>query len=760
MAKLREAIALQQRGQLAQAEALYREILVRTPAHFDALHLMGVLQYQQGRFQAAAALIQRAIAQDPRHPAAYSNLGAVLQKLGRFDEALACYDRALLLKPGYAEAVVNRGNAFQDMKRYEDALASYDRALALNPGYAEALFNRGNTLQDLGRHEEALASFDRAIVLRPDYAEAHLRRGDALQDLERHEEALACYDRALSLRPEYAKALNNRGAALRELRRLDGALSSLDQALALDPHYPEVLNNRGATLQALLRPEDALACYDRALAQRPDYATALHNRGTALAELQRYSEAAQSFARLVALDPDYDYAIGNLLKCYLHCCAWEHVPSLVGRVADAVDRGRRAVVPFSFLAMSSSEASQLACARTYVADRCPAAPQPLWNGERYAHDRIRLAYLSADFHDHATAYLMAELFELHDRRRFEIAAISFGPDTGGRMRARLERSFERFVDVRARSDREVARMLRESETDIAVDLKGFTANARAGILSHRPAPVQVSYLGFPGTLGADTIDYIIADRHVIPPGHEAFYAEKVVRLPDCYQVNDSTRRIMDRTPTRAEIGLPAEGFVFCCFNSHYKISPRIFDVWMRLLQRVRDSVLWLLEDDPAASRNLKDEAARRGVAAERLVFAPRLSLDEHLARHRLADLFLDTLPYNAHTTASDALWAGLPVLTCVGHAFAGRVAGSLLAAAELPELITQSLDEYEALGLRLATTPALLAQVRAKLALHRRDCALFDTGRFRRHIESAYVRMWERYRRAEAPASFDVPVIS
>ncbi|HEY7944923.1 MAG TPA: tetratricopeptide repeat protein [Casimicrobiaceae bacterium] len=756
MAKLRDAIAFQQRGQLAQAEALCREILDRTPAHFDALHLMGVLQYQQGRYPAAAELVQSALAENPNHPGAYSNLGAVLRKLGKFDEALACYDRALLLRPGHAETLLNRGNAFQDMKRYEDALASYDRALALKPDYAEAFLNRGNTLQDLGRHEDALACFDRALSLKPEYPEAHLNRGDALQDLKRHEEALACYDRALASRPDYAKALNNRGAALRELGRHDDALLSLDRALSVNPDYLEALNNRGATLQRLLRPEDALACYDRALALKPGYAKALHNRGTALAELQRYGDAARSFAELIALDPDYDYAIGNLLGCYLHCCAWESVSSLAQRVASAVDRGGRAIVPFPFLAVSSSEASHLRCSRTYVADRYPASPEAMWQGQRYRHDRIRVAYLSADFHDNATAYLMAELFELHDQDRFEITAISFGPDTGGPMRQRLQRSLGQFVDVRAKSDREVARMLREAEIDIAVDLKGFTANSRTGILSHRPAPLQVSYLGFPGTMGAEYIDYIIADRQVIPPGHEVFYVEKVVRLPDSYQVNDSKRRIAERTPARAEAGLPGDGFVFCCFNSSYKIAPDVFDVWMRLLEGVQGSVLWLLDDNAAASLNLKHEAARRGVAADRLVFAPRLNLDEHLARHRLADLFLDTLPYNAHTTASDALWAGLPVLTCTGSAFAGRVAGSLLTAAGLPELITRSLEDYEALGLRLATTPALLPAIRVRLALRRDDCPLFDAGRFRRHIESAYGQMWERHQQGKPPAGFDL----
>jgi predicted O-linked N-acetylglucosamine transferase (SPINDLY family) len=395
----------------------------------------------------------------------------------------------------------------------------------------------------------------------------------------------------------------------------------------------------------------------------------------------------------------------------------------------------------------------------YIADRFPRAARPLSLGRRDRHEKTRIAYLSANFHEHAVAYLAAGLFEAHDRQRFEITAVSFGPAAQGGIRDRLERAFDRFVDVGGDSDEEVAQMLAAAEVDIAVDLTGHTADSRTGILAHRPAPVQVNFLGYPGTLGAEYIDYIIADRFVIPPGEDAFYSERVVRLPDSYQVNDAKRRIAEGTPSRADAGLPETGFVFCCFNNNFKITPEIFDVWMRLLSQVDGSVLWLLEDTATAAANLRSEALRRGVDAERLVFAPRRAQDEHLARHRLADLFVDTLPYNAHTTASDALWAGLPLVTCMGSTFAGRVAGSLLHAAGLPELATRSLDEYETLALRLATTPPLLAAIRARLAEHRATCPQFDTDRFRRHLEAAYTTMLERHLAGLPPASFTVAAI-
>jgi predicted O-linked N-acetylglucosamine transferase (SPINDLY family) len=412
-----------------------------------------------------------------------------------------------------------------------------------------------------------------------------------------------------------------------------------------------------------------------------------------------------------------------------------------------------------FLGVSDSPHDQLLCSRTWARDKCPASPVPIWKGERYRHDRIRVAYLSADFRMHPMSYLIVGLFEHHDRGRFETIGISFGPDDRSEIRTRVKGAFEDFIDVRSKSDLEVARLMRELEVDIAVDLMGYTQYDRMGILALRPAPVQVSYIGFPGTMGADFIDYILADRFVIPEEHHACYTEKVVYLPDTYLANDSKRVIADRTPARAEAGLPEQGFVFCSFNNNYKISPPVFDVWMRLLDKVEGSVLWLLESNAVAVRSLRQEAANRGIAPERLVFAPIVKVEEHLARHRLADLFLDTLPYNAHTTACDALWAGLPVVTCLGTTFVGRVAASLLNAIGLNELITRSLEEYEALALELATNRKRLAGIKSKLAQNRETYPLFDTDRFRRHIEAAYTTMWERSQRGQPPESFAVAPI-
>ena len=698
---------------------------MRPPSNADATFQEAVRNHQLGDFARAAALYRKILARNPAHADALHLLGLIEAQAGKLAAAVDLMGRSVRIR-------------------------------AENPA---AWNNYGNALLGLGRAAQALDAYGRAIALQADYATAHLNRGNALRDLGRLEEALESYDRALTLEPDSADALCNRGNALRDLRRLREAIDSYDRALAGNPNLLEALCGRGAARKDLRQFDEALRDYERALALSPDYPTALNNFGDALFDLCRYEEATQKYERLLEVAPDYDYAAGYAVFARLRSCNWVDCAQYAQHLIHSVRKGQRAAVPFSFLAVSASPRDQLICARTHAAEKFPAIINPLWTGDRYGHDRIRVAYLSADFHDHATAYLTAELFESHDRRRFEVTAVSYGPDRPDTMRTRLRSAFDRFLDVAQRSDLEVSRLLRSLEIDIAVDLKGWTKDARPGILAYRPAPVQVSYLGFPGTLGTEFIDYVLADRNVIPPGDAVHFSEKVVYLPEVYQVNDSKRVIAPNAPTRADAGLPENGFVFCCFNNNYKITPPVFDVWMRLLRDVPGSVLWLFADNADACRNLQREAERRGVSGGSLVFAPRVPQAEHLARQVLADLFLDTLPYNAHTTASDALWAGLPLLTCTGSTFAGRVATSLLHAIGLPELITDDLRGYEARARQLAGVPDELKTLRAKLVRNRRTYPLFDTERFTKHLESAYCRMWERAEHSEPAIGFDVQPI-
>jgi len=681
-----------------------------------------VAVFQGGNLVEAERLCRVVLSTNSKYFEALHLLGMVAARRGRFEEADQLLSEAIRINPESAEAYSNHGNVQRAQGHPSEALESYERALALKPAFVHALNNRGSALKDLGRFDEGLESFDRALALKPDFAIAHYNRGAALSALKRHEEALASYDRALALKRDFAEALNNRGAAL----------------------------------SALKRNEEALASYDRALALRPAFAEALQNRGATLVYLGRHEAARKALEQALKLSPDLPFAKGTLLHSRMHCCDWRTYEDESKRVIADVRAGNRACEPFMFLAISDSPNDQLRCSRTWVRDQCPPSASAAWTGKRYRHDRIRVAYVSSDFRAHALGHLTAALFEQHDRERFEMIAVSLGADDHSAMRSRLKGAFDRFIDVRQHSDREVVKLMRGMEIDIAVDVNGFTTGARPGIFSLRPAPIQVNYLGYPGTIGANHIDYVIADEVVIPREHEAFYTEKVVYLPDTYQVNDSRRKIADRTPTRVEVGLPERGFAFCSFNNNYKITPQIFDAWMLLLRQVEGSVLWLLEGNATAQRNLRQEAALRSIDPNRLIFARRIAPEDHLARHRLADLFLDTLPYNAHTTTSDALWAGLPVLTCMGTTFPGRVAASLLHAIGLPELITHSLDEYESLALRLASDPTWLGEIRQKVARNRVGWPLFGTDRFRQHIEAAYLEMWERHQQGEPPASFAV----
>jgi predicted O-linked N-acetylglucosamine transferase (SPINDLY family) len=629
----------------------------------------------------------------------------------------------IALAPAFAETFSNRGNALQELKRFEEALASCDRAIALDPGYVGAWINRGIALGELRRFDQALASYNQAITLAPDHAAAFYNRGNALKEIMRFDEALADYDRAIALKSDYANAFHGRAVAIAELGHYDQALVNYNQAIAL----------------------------------KPDYADAFHGRGIALAELGHYDQALASYSQAMALAPDHKFAFSGIAGCAMKFCDWTRWGELSDELCHHARKRQSVISPFILLGYNDDAALHLSCAQNYVLDRFGATPQRIGYGPIWRNDKIRVAYLSSDFRRHAVAYLVAELFERHDRSRFEVIGVSFGPDDGSDMRSRLAAAFDRFVDVRMQGDQDVAQLINDLQVDIVVDLNGHTQHGRPGILAFRPAPIQVSYLGFPGTTGADFIDYIIADAIVLPFDQQPHYTEHIVHLPDCFQVNDRKRTIASHTPTRQELALPTEGVVFCCFNNTWKITPPVFDVWMRLLKGVAGSVLWLRRDNQYAEANLRNEAAARGIDPARLVFAgPLPHHGDHLARYSLADLFLDTLPYNAHTTASDALWSGLPVLTCRGKTFAGRVAPSLLTAVGLPELSTDSLEEYEALALRLAIDRTLRSGFRERLRKNRLQCSLFDTNRFCQHIEAAYTTMWGLWQRGERPRSFSV----
>jgi predicted O-linked N-acetylglucosamine transferase (SPINDLY family) len=690
----------------------------------DALHLLGVCETQLGRALSGLHWIGQSLALNPQQPVALTNQGNALLALKRWDAALAVYEQALRLLPEYALALYGCGNALAALGRNEEALANYDRTLTLSPGFLAALTARGRVLLKLQRYGHALIAFDQAIELAAASAQAHLGRASALLGLKRYAEGLRSIDRALQLAPNLAAAYAERGHLLGEQGETDAAIAAYDRALQLDP----------------------------------DLASAWSSRGLALSLKGRHADAAVSLRRALQVDRGQPYARGAALHAQLQICDWTEYTDRVHAVVESVRRGEPAEFPFSFLAVCDSPALQLQCARRFALLQGPRKG-PLWTGERYSHGRLRIAYVSADFLDHPTAYLMAGVFEKHDRSRFETVAISLRQDRDSAMTRRIKAAFERWFEVDEHGDQEIAQLIRSLEIDIVVDLMGYTGEHRVGIYAYRPAPIQVNYLGFPGTMGTSDIDYLIADHFLIPAEHRPAYSESIVYLPGCFQANDDCRLVAAEKPTRAQLGLPETGFVWSSFHSSYKLNPAVFEIWTRLLLAVPGSVLWLFGGTATVVANLRREAQRRGLDAERLLFAGSLPYPEHLARLSLADLCLDTFPFNGGATASDALWAGVPLLTYSGNSMAARMAGSLLHAMGLAELVTDSPQRYEQLALQLATTPGRLAEIRGTLARNRNSSDLFATDRFRRRLEYAYVAMMARHGAGLPAATLEVPVL-
>jgi protein O-GlcNAc transferase len=749
--------AYQDLNQFEEAVRSFDRAIELDPNYANAYFNRGIALRALGRLEDAIKSYDKALHLNARDAEAHNNKGIVLEEQNRLNEALESYNNAIFQNRDLVEAYANRGSVLRKLGKPDEALKSYDLAIRVKPGNAAAHYDKGNFLATLNRCGEALQNYDRAIQLDPNHVATHVSRGNALQTLGRLDEALLQYNRAIEIDHSCAEAYSNRGVVLFELGRLDEALKSYDRAIGIRPDYGEAHSNRGNALASLRRMEAAIESYDRAIRLKPDYPEPHANRGAALFELRRFEEALASYNRAIRLKPDFDFLMGGFLHASMTICDWSNYGSKLADFCARILRGEKVTTPFYALSLPISPSLHKKASEIWVESRYPKRGMLGEIAKRPSGQKIRVGYFSADFRDHPVALSMLDLFERHDRSRFELIAFSLGPDTDDEIRRKLSAAFDKFIDVQSMPDRDVAALARELEIDIAIDLNGFTSGARTGIFALRAAPIHVNYLGYPGTMGADYIDYLIADPTLIPASLQPDYAEKIVYLPNSFFPSDRTRKISDGVFERSEFGLPQNGIVFCCFNNHYKITPDVFDSWMRILGHAEGSVLWLREANDLATGNLKKAADVRGIDPERLVFASRKPLPEHLARHRLADLFLDTLPYNAHATASDALWAGLPVLTQIGETFAGRVAASLLNALDLPELIAASRESYEALAIELAGNPAKLASLKRKLARNRLEAPLFDTELFTRHIENAYTMMYERYQARLPPDHINVP---
>ena len=738
-------------GQFDRAVRFYNQALLIKPDYAQAhYNLAGTLQ-ELGQLDAAVKSYEKSLAINPDYAEAHNNLGNVLKDLEQLDAALKSYKNAIAIKPDYVEAHYSLGNTHQELGQLDDAVKSYKEVIDIEPDFAEMHNNLGVILKELNQKDAALKSLERAVAIKPGFAEAHNNLGNILKDLYQLDSSVKSYEKALALKPDYVDAHYNLGGAFKDLGQLEAAVKSYEKAVALKPDYADGHYNLGGAFKDLGQLEAAVKSYEKAVAHKPDYAEAHNNLGSVLKEQGQLDAAIKYYDHAMELKPDIYFTFGELLHTKMQLCIWDDLSSQLDELKNKINNSKKVINPFPLLALIDDPELQMKTAEIFVNEKYPQS-HVLSKIERYPkHKKIRVGYFSGDFHNHATMHLMAELFECHDKLCFELIAFSFGPNKQDQWRQRAFLSFDKFVDVRLKSDREISLLARKMEIDIAIDLKGYTRNCRPNIFAEGCAPIQVNYLGYPSTMAASYMDYLIADRTLIPEEKKHHYLEKIVYMPNSYQVNVSNRSISKNSLLRHELGLPSKGFVFCCFNNTYKITPPIFIGWMRILKAVEGSVLWLFENNNSTTENLKKEAMKFGISKDRFVFATHMPVEEHLNRIKQADLFIDTLPYNAHTTASDALRMGLPVLTCIGNSFASRVAASLLNAVNLPELITTTQEQYESLAIQLATHPEKLKIIKDKLVNNLPIAPLYDTPLFTQQLESAYLTMYERYQQGLDP---------
>ncbi|GAB6141657.1 hypothetical protein JCM14076_23860 [Methylosoma difficile] len=675
-----------------------------------------------GSLLQAKPLYEQVLQAQPKHFDALHYLGLILHQTGDNAEAIRLITQSIAINGNFASHN-NLANIYNAERNTAAAIGHYQKAIALKPDFADAYNNLGVVYKEQNNLLVAIAHYQKAITFNPQYAVAYCNLATALKDSNQLEAAVAHYQKAISLQPDYADAYNGLASALNKLNQFPEAIFNYQKAIALNPHSADAYCNLGHVLRLQKNLLGAIDCYQKALEIKPNLSDAL----------------------------------GNLFYSRQYCCDWTDYPITQQQMVNAVMQGVDGYKPLSFLAVTDSAQAQQQCALTFSQKYYPAQIPLVRKASPRPSNKIRIAYVSADFREHALSILMVELFELHDKNRFEVIAIALRPASKTDLGQRVKNAFSQFIEVADKSDSEVAQLMVDLEIDIAVDLMGFTANNRTAIFSYRPAPIQINYLGYPGSMSAEYIDYILADTYIIPHDFQQYYQEKIIYLPDCFQVNDRKRFIPPQIPTRAALGLPEQALVLCSFNNSYKFTPTFFRVWMAILKAVPHSVLWLFAGNPQVRDNLVREAQRQGVEEARLIFTQKVPYQHYLANYPLADLFLDTLPFNGGTTVSDALWMGVPVLTCSGQAFAARMAGSLLRALGLPELVTDNLADYQATAIKLATTPLLLADIRAKLAQNRHTYPLFKTDLFCRHLESAYQQAWQNYQNGQPPSSFAIP---
>lgn len=752
---LRGVIAAQtRRGE--EARSFFTSCLSHEPTNVDARLHLAMLLAGEGNLAAAYQAFEELVQLDPQLAIARIQLGEIERRRTNYEAALDHYNAALTIDKRLPQAHFGIAETERARGDLNKAIESYQAALASAPDRIEIHVNLGNCLRAAGRTDEAIECLQLAVKRQPKSAETHFCLAHALSDQKRFEEAIASNLKALELKPQFVPALMNLGIVFKESGDLENAIHCLQKAISLTPKNAELHMNLGNALLAANFAGKAIESYQTAARLNPVAAEVFSNLGRAYQRQGNLDKAVSAYQDALRLRPGDAAIAADLLHQSMHCCEWTRYDELLNVVMQAAEHQSSEINPFALVTMTTSARQQFLCIKKWSERRFLSTPLNSETKASFAaraRERIRIGYMSCDYRAHATSYLIAEMLERHDRERFEFFGYSIGPDRDSEVRQRVFAAFDKIHELSRASDAEVINKIADDEVDILVDLNGHTADARTQVLAARPAPIQVNYLGFPGTMGCDFMDYIVVDKFLTAVEQQPNFSERLVRLPCCYQPNDSQQSAAEEIPSRADCGLPEDALVFCSFNNNFKITPRVFDIWMRLLQTVPKSVLWLLEGNEFSAANLRNAATQRQIDVDRLVFAPRLPRPQHLARHVHADIFLDTFPCNAHTTASDALRQGIPIVTCAGETFASRVAGSLLHSVNMSDLITDSLDEYESLAVRLALSPEQIAQTKSRLKQHVADSGLFRGEVVARALEKAYARMWELYKSGQEPAS-------
>ena len=778
------AIELFSKGEITKALETTQLLCKDYPDEPVPFNIRGACHASFGQFDLALEDYQRAIAIRPDYAKAHYNLAGALQDLGQLEDAVNSYKKTLEIEPNYAEAFNNLGNVFKALKQNDDAVESYKNALIIKPNYIESQYSLGAILQDLGNLEAAIKCYEAVIIIRPNFAdalnnlgtlfidlgqfnkavsnfkslleikpesvEALNNLGIALYNLHQFDDAIECYEKAISFKPDFADSYNNKGIVLFELGQFEMAVISYKSALKINPVFFEAINNLGIAFYKLHKFDDAIECYKKAISLKSDFVDAYANLASVLKDLKRFDEALEIYNSDIIHDSNLDFILGELLYIKMQLCIWDNFPRYINELAYKITNSEKVISPFILLALIDDPKIQRKTAEIYVDYKFQNNDILPLIGIYPKHLKIRVGYFSADFREHPVSFLTAELYETHDRNKFEIYAFSFGPNTNDEMNLRIKSGVDHFYDVHSMSHKEIVMLARSFEIDIAIDLGGFTQNARTEIFAMSAAPIQASYIGVLSTMGANYYDYLLAGQGMIPKNNQKYFSEKIIYLPS-YQVNDSKDLFLDTTFTRNELGLPEKGFVFCCFNDAFKITPSVFDSWARILAEVKESVLFICVDNDLAKTNLNREIVTRGINSDRLIFGARLPRMDYLARYKVVDLFLDTRPYNAGTTASDALRMGVPVLTLEGNSFNSREAATILRSLNLPELITTLEEEYESLAIELGNNPEKLIFIKEKILSNISSAPLYDTRLFTQNLESAFEKMYYRYQQELKP---------